>query len=291
MFKEKKTTVENMTFIAIMSAIVVVISIVTSFIPMAGAIFGLIVPVIGTLVALFAKPRFSIVFIVLSVLLALVGSIYAIENALFFIIPPVITGLIFGFSIRKGMGASVAILFSAIVQATLNIGIYYLIEFIYKVNIIQSLLTLTNLVDKPDINLIIGLAVLVFSLIQFVLSYFLIYPFAENFTKRETNRKQTLSVHISISIAAPVLMVVSIFIVQIISYVLLGIAVFSACFLLFDQIISRKFVRVGIVSAVLIMASIAFILMVPEKQLYPFTLLVFAAVPFSLGLTECYKLN
>ena len=282
MFKEKKTTVENMTYVAIMSAIVVVISLLTSFIPMAGAVFGLVVPIIGTLVALFAKPRFSIVFIVVTVLLSVVASLYAIQNTMFFIIPPVITGLIFGLLLRKGIGPSVSLIACAITQAIINVGVYFAIDILYELNVIQMLLDLLNLATHRYIDTIIGLGVLMFALIQFILSYILVYPYAERFTNNKTNNKKELLVHLLICSLSPILMVISVYFAPFLSYVFFGVSIYSACFLLYSIITEKKILKIIYVIFLSFGASIAFIATSSIPDMVPYTLLFFGLIPFFL---------
>ena len=282
MFKEKKTTTENMTFIAIMSAIVVVISLITSFIPMAGAVLGLIIPIIGTLVAIFAKPRFHFIFIVVTIILSFVASLYAIQNVLFFILPPVITGLMFGICLRNRVGPSVAILVSAITQAILNVGIYYLIDVLYETNIITMILELLKLQSRDNITIILGLGILVFALIQFVLSYFIIYPSIERFMTNPISKSVTHLIHVCVAGTAPLAMIGSVFVVPSLSYVFLGISIYSACFLIYDVVCSQKAWKIIYIVLVTIVGFIVFIILSSITEIYPFTLLSFGIVPFLL---------
>jgi len=270
-----------MTYIAIMSAIVIVISLVTSFIPLLGAIFSLIVPLIGTLVALYTKPQFGFLFIIVTVGLSLVSSLHAIENTVFFILPAVITGLIFGIIIKKGLDASIGILVSSIVQAIINIGIYYLFFLILKFDIIQLILQIFGLSDQPAIETILGLAILLFAMIQFLLSYLVILPQLSKFSNIKPNIRLTTLVHIWITLASSLLIIPFAFFLQIVSYILFGISIFSGTYLIFRIIRHKKIWHIAYICGLLFVSIIVFIGFVTTIGSEQYGLLFFAMVPFS----------
>ena len=274
-----------MTFVAIMSAIVVIVSLITSFVPFAGAAFGIVVPAIGTLVALFAKPKFSLVFVALSIMLSCVVSLYAIQNTLFFILPPVLAGLVFGLLLKGKIGSSFAILISALTQAILNICIYYIINLIYEINIIKMLLDLINLSNHEHIEIILGLGILLFSLIHFVLSFLIIFPRIEYFIPPEKSKKRTTFAHLLTCCLSPIWMIVSVFTIPVFSYVFLGISIFSGCFIIYEIALEKKVWKWIYMILIGLITFAFFVAITPHVEWIPYTLLIIAVIPFMLPFT------
>ena len=132
---------ENMkalTFSSIMSAISVVFTVVAYLIGDIGLFLILILPLCSSLVSVSVKFKYALIYIVSTLLISLIDF----QLALFIILPCLISGLIFGRLIRVYLQGHFIILINALVLLIMQFASTYLINFIYEIDLVQSISSL-----------------------------------------------------------------------------------------------------------------------------------------------------
>ena len=121
-FRERKTFLENLTFMALMAAIVVIASVFAAFVPLGAVIVMIALPLPSAVVAYYCRPRYYIIYLFGAIGIAIAATSWNFSSTLFYTIPSVITGLLYGFLKQKG--ASIAE--SVFLVGLLNLGFSYL---------------------------------------------------------------------------------------------------------------------------------------------------------------------
>lgn len=278
MFKKRTTPVQNITFIAIMTGIVSVLSLLTSFVPLAGAIMSLFLPIVGVLVALFCMKRYYPLFIITSIGLVIVTGLYNLSNALIFIIPSLITGLVFGMLMRANTSSFFAILISGIIQALLDVAINYIVVAIYEINIIQQIISVFQLTNHNAVNIIIPVGVLFVSLVQFIISFAIISPQIATFYPEKPKKNQRQLIDTISALSFGIFAFIFIFIHIPTAHILLACAIFMSVTFFYRTIQEKKPLLYVYQVLVIIFSFILFILF-NQKIENDLSLLLFAIIP------------
>ena len=129
---KKESNISNITFIAIMSAINVVFTLLSFFIPIAGIILVLFMPLISVLTTLLCHKKYVLIYFVATVFLCLIITLKDFSDTFFYVIPSLVTGITFGVLIQK----KVSVLHSILIISLINMGLMYfaslLIKLIYQ---------------------------------------------------------------------------------------------------------------------------------------------------------------
>ncbi|MGI6713692.1 MAG: hypothetical protein ACOX3K_01370 [Bacilli bacterium] len=172
--KIKTTVVQNLTFMALMSAINVIASVLALFEPFLGVAWMLVLPLVSVLVVIYCQNRYLPIYLIASIAIVTIASLSDLGNVFFYIIPAILTGTIFGFLIKSKSSLSLAILFGAFAQVLLTYIGLLVAEIILNQDFIFFILKLFGLHVRPDIYLIVPCGIFLLSLIQTVLSLFVV---------------------------------------------------------------------------------------------------------------------
>lgn len=170
----KKTLVQNLTFMALMAAINVIASIISMLEPFFSLPFMLVLPLVSTLVAIYCQNKYLLIYLASSLIVVTLSTLSNLGNTLFYIIPAIITGTLFGYLIKKKMSLSMTILIGACVQLILTYVGLVLVELVLDQDFIFILIKVLGQESNPSMPLIIPSAIFILSLVQTVLSLFII---------------------------------------------------------------------------------------------------------------------
>lgn len=174
MFSKRETLTENIALMALMSAINIIICVLSAFLNVFSIFLILVLPLVSTLVEIYCKDRYYLIYAFASLGLSLIATLWNIETTIFYLIPSLITGYLFGLLAKKNIPSIYSLLLTSLVQMGLTMGEIPLINFIFDVNIINTFKTFFKLNESVNVDIIIPSFIFTISLIQMSLSYLII---------------------------------------------------------------------------------------------------------------------
>ena len=169
-FKDRKTFLENLTFMALMAAVVIIASVFAAFVPLGAIIVMIALPLPSAVIAFYCRPRYYVIYLFGTIGIAIAATAWNFSSTLFYTIPAVLTGLLYGFLKRRGASTAETVF----VTALLNLGLSYLsialIRLIYEVDMPTFLLGIVQLSESENAKTLVMAAVFAYSLVQASLS-------------------------------------------------------------------------------------------------------------------------
>lgn len=173
-FQKKETPIQNMTFMALMSAINVVVTLLTCFLWYLAIVLILILPLTSVLVGLYCKKRYYPLYIICSLLLCYLVTIYDPINTLFYVFPALLSGFCFSIFVKIKFPKIFLIIVPAIINLLFNYLAIPFINYFYGQDILNTLQQLLFLTTFECFNLIVPSILFIFSFIQALLSFLII---------------------------------------------------------------------------------------------------------------------
>lgn len=173
-FRKYETPLQNIAFMALMSAINVIFALITTFVPILFLILIFILPLTSVLVTIFCKKRYFIIYAVATIALCLGVTFWDISNTFFYIIPSIISGFLFGILAMKKSPSIFLIIVPAFVQVVFTYISIPIIELMLDINIINTFINAFGLQNNANVNLVVPSFIFLLSLIQSALSYMII---------------------------------------------------------------------------------------------------------------------
>ncbi len=170
-FKKRETLTQNITFMAIMAAINVVCVLLSTFVPVLMFIMVFFLPLTSTLVTLYCKKRYYIIYAVVTIGLCMLVTMYNISDTLFYVIPSIITGFIFGVMVLKKVHAIWIIFTTSIIQLLLTYVMIPVTYFWLGINIIDTFTAIFGLTDYIYLDYIVPMFIYFMSLGQSAITY------------------------------------------------------------------------------------------------------------------------
>lgn len=266
MFRKRETISQNIAFMALMSAINVVLVLLTTFIPYLFIFLMLFLPLCSTLVWLFCKKKYFIIYVIATIATCLFVNAFAYTDTIFYVIPSILSGLVFGLLIEKKFSLFYILFLSSLVQ----IGITYLslplIKLIYDIDTISYFLSIFKLESFEYKDVLPPLFIYVISIIQTGLSMMVI---KEEINKLgiEINENQCEIPVIYYSyIASIILSIIFIFIYKPLSFLLFAISIYFSIYILFITLSKPKKITYLVIAISFVMTFILFPLYVFIKN-------------------------
>lgn len=167
-------SVRQLTYMALMAALNVAFVILTAFVPLAGLFLSLALPLASALVATNADIRFYPIYGLATLGLCLIVTPAQLETTLFYILPSLILGLAFGLLFKRRWHPLVIIVVTGYVQLGLLYLTVGLINLIFQIYFVATLLTLLSIGSFANVGIIIPTLLYVVSLAQATLVYFIV---------------------------------------------------------------------------------------------------------------------
>ena len=209
----KETATQNITFISLMAGINVIFCVLFRFLPLSSLLFTLVLPFASTLVMIFCKFKYTIIYIISTLLLTLLISP---QDALFYILSPMLSGVVFGVCYKKSLNSSWAIILGTLTTVFVYFVTLPLITLIFETSITESFKILFMLNDEQAHNYF-PTFVFVTSLLQTLLSYYIIN---NDLKKYIVNLKETKPDYLALHLSAIATGLISI----LLSYIYLPLA-------------------------------------------------------------------
>lgn len=145
LFSERKTPIENLSLIAMVSALDAILALILSFFPFSSLFIVIFLPLVSAFLALLCKWQYLPLYIIVGSLVSLLASLHDIGMVIFYVIPAIISGTLFGLLSKKGLPYSLLIFAIAVVELGFNYLAIPLIKLITEIDMIETLATLLSL--------------------------------------------------------------------------------------------------------------------------------------------------
>ena len=161
LLSKKETLKQTIPLMALMIGLNVVLNICATYIPFAGYIFILFMPLVSTIFCLNSKKRYFPIYFVSTILISVLTTLSDFSSTLLYLLPSLVSGFIFSFCINKNINFHFAFLLNTLVLFIAQIAFIPLIDFIYSIHTINNVLILFGLNDSTIFKIFI-LAIIYF---------------------------------------------------------------------------------------------------------------------------------
>lgn len=260
LFKKKETLLQSIAYMALMITINIIISLFASFFPIISLLFVFILPLTSVLVTLFTKWRYYPIYLCACLLGASLATMYNLEFTIFYLFPSTLSGFILGMFIERKYNMTCGIIIASIIHAALSILFIPLINFIFQIDIVKNMLALAHLSNKNNIYLIIPAFITIFSLIEMILSYIIIYNEISKLGYKDIKISSNIYI-VSIFLFSSLLIpIFNLFCIEI-SYIIFALNIFYGVVLSFEIIMSLNVKKIIIISSFFISSLIIFLVL------------------------------
>ncbi|MCR4562259.1 MAG: hypothetical protein K5694_03545 [Bacilli bacterium] len=180
-FKKKQTPIENITFIAMLSGVSAVLSLIFGFFPLSEIFIILFIPMIHALGARLLEDKFIPLLMGASLILSLGMSFHNFGAGIFYLAPSIIVGCLYGFLMKKKWPIFLLVISCALVELSLNYSLLPLANIISGLDIIATTKALFGLSKFVYIDDIIPTFLFMWALCEVAISHVLITIILPNF--------------------------------------------------------------------------------------------------------------
>lgn len=173
-FQKRETIVQNIAFLAIMSAVNIVLLLLANILPYLLLLLTLILPFVSLLVTICCKKSYYPIYLLVTIGLSFLVSFDAISNILFYIVPGTLSGFIFGYCLEREIPSNYSILYSAFVYVICSYLCLIVCNALFDNALEDLYFSLLNLDTFSWKSFLIAPFIFAISLIQSSLSYLLI---------------------------------------------------------------------------------------------------------------------
>lgn len=281
-FSKKESLTQNLTFMALFSAINIIISLICAFSPIAAIFLMLLLPLTSALVAIYCKLKYFPIYAVATFGLSIVATLWNIQTTFFTVLPSIITGLIFGLISTKKLHPFWSVLIASILQAGITCAFIPLINAIFEVDIIMTFKNAFGLANSTNVNIIIPAFILTISFVQIILSYIITSNEIRKFDLDYSKTKANLLLVGIVGTLLPLSLFGFYFLSLEIAYVILIISFYFMSFAIVEFIELKYYRTLGLVGFFILMNIFIFALANINLKAGS-SLLLFGVTPFCVS--------
>ena len=281
LFNKKTTLVHHITYMGIMAAINLIFIVLATYLPIFMFLLILLLPFASAIVSYYCQKRYYVIYAVATIGLCL---IFNISDTLFYVVPAVITGLAIGILLEYKIHPFWLVLSSTIINFAFTLAFIPLINLISGADIIVSFLTILKL-NNSDYRIEIAfLLFFVISLMQCVLTHFIIVSDSKKLGI-EINTRVDYFIPYVLGIEVSILLsLVFAFFYLPMAFVFFAIGLCFAFFILYYLLISKS-VLVYVLLGVSLMLSLVLVALFYRMLIKPYGIMLFVIFPLLIGVT------
>lgn len=285
LFNKKTTLVHHITYMGIMAAINLIFIVLATYLPIFMFLLILLLPFASAIVSYYCQKRYYVIYAVATIGLCL---IFNISDTLFYVVPAVITGLAIGILLEYKIHPFWLVLSSTIINFAFTLAFIPLINLISGADIIVSFLTILKL-NNSDYRIEIAfLLFFVISLMQCVLTHFIIVSDSKKLgieinTRVDYFIPYVLGIEVSILLS----LVFAFFYIPM-AFVFFAIGLCFAFFILYYLLISKSML-VYVLLGVSLMLSLVLVALFYRMLIKPYGIMLFVIFPLLIGVTAFVK--
>ena len=175
LFKKRETVVQNIAYMAIMSAINVIFVLLSNILPVLLFLLVFVLPLTSTVVTLLCKKKYYPIYFIVTMLLCFLVSLgFSIFDTFVYVLPSLITGFIFGYAIEKRIPAIYIVVVSTLVQYCLTILTFFVMsKIVTNLDLLEAIIKAFGLADYEFKAEFTQIFLYIVSLIQILLAFFI----------------------------------------------------------------------------------------------------------------------
>ena len=171
---KQDSLIHTICLMAFFSAINVICSLLTVFVPLLSIILIIFLPLTSAIVEINCKDRWFPIYALATIGLSVVVSLSSIDFTLFYVVPSILTGYIFGLISKRAIPDMFGIFLAAIVQTVVSFIFVPIIEAITERNLIDDIAKIFHISNRFFYDNAIILIFFIVSLIQVILSFIVV---------------------------------------------------------------------------------------------------------------------
>lgn len=287
-FNKKDTLTKTITFMAIMAAINIILSLLSAFVPFLTVFLVIFLPITSALVEVSCEDKYFPIYAFGTIGLCFAVSFWNLDFALFYLVPSILTGYLFGLMSKKNLSPVWSLFFASIAQMLLSLLFVPITKLITERNIVDDVQILLKLDTWDDYgNYVLSFFFLV-ALVQIILSFI---ATREELKKLGIEYKPLSSIDTFVPyviFGTIGLSIVTLFIYKPLSYLLVFVSLFFVFFVVYKSI-SKKEIRKLIMYLVVVFLNI-FVFAIFNQMLEYGKLLLVCFSPLFIGLISLFDI-
>lgn len=188
---KSSTLTHQLAYIAIMTAITIIFSVLTNFFPLVSLLLLLFLPFVSALVAVTCDLKLFPIYLVSVILLSVVFDITNFLSIVFYLIPGLISGLVIGIGYRQKMNGIYMLIGIALVNFIANYATIPVLDYVYQIDTIKYSMGFIGFANHPLIKEVFIGVLFVTAIIQATVT-FLIVDGEIKIYKQEANTKYSM---------------------------------------------------------------------------------------------------
>lgn len=173
-FEERKTPTQNIAFVALLSGINAVLTIVGAFFPLSFIVTALVITAVNAVATRLIKDSYIALLFFGSLALMIGFGFFNLSDTLFYAVPSLTSGVIFGYLSKKKLPLSLVIFISSLFFLLFTYLALIIVNLVFSFDIIGRTLTLIGLGNKEHARDIVPIFLYGYSLLSITASSFLI---------------------------------------------------------------------------------------------------------------------
>ena len=224
LLSKKETLAKSIPLMAVMAAINVLLSFMTTFVPFLGVFLIIFLPLTSAIIEISCKDRYFLIYAFATLGLSIVVSLSSFDFTLFYVLPSIVTGYIFGLMQKKNISNYIAIFVAACAQTIISFAFIPLIKLITEHNLIQDFRTIFHLEESTYFSNLLILFFFIIAIVQTLLSFIVINNELRKFKETNIDSSSQKFVCSIMIFASCILILIFKFFYTPISYLCLGFA-------------------------------------------------------------------
>lgn len=171
---KSRTLTHQLAYIAIMSAITIIFSVLTNFFPLISLLLLLFLPFISALVAITCDLKLFPIYLVSVILLSIVFDATNFLSIVFYLIPGLISGLVIGIGYRQKINGIYMLIGMALVNFVANYATIPVLDYVYQIDTVTYLMGFIGFANHPLIQEIFMGVLFVTATIQATITFLIV---------------------------------------------------------------------------------------------------------------------
>ncbi len=170
---KKDNLKDSIPLMSLLISLNLILIILMTYLPYLSMVLFLLMPLPSIIYFLYIKFKYYYIYFLSSFLLGLLVSIGDISYCLTSLLPILLITPLIGFLLNKKVDIFLIIIISSVLMFLINIGLIYLLNFIYNIDFITNIIVLLKLNNNEVINLLLPTIIYLVTLAQIFIMTFI----------------------------------------------------------------------------------------------------------------------
>ena len=278
---KKDNLKDSIPLMSLLISLNLILIILMTYLPYLSMVLFLLMPLPSIIYFLYIKFKYYYIYFLSSFLLGLLVSIGDISYCLTSLLPILLITPLIGFLLNKKVDIFLIIIISSVLMFLINIGLIYLLNFIYNIDFINNILVLLKLNNNEVINLLLPTIIYLVTLAQIFIMTFINFKEINSINKISFLNIYNDLIGVIVTLVFTLITLVTYFF-DIKIFILLLVISFISSLNIF--VFKRKYLQNSIIFLVfLILAWILYIIILPNFS-YINALFITLLLPIALSI-------